>query len=209
MEPGTHWEQVYATKAADSVSWFQHSAGLSLRLIAGAAPGMNAAIIDVGGGASALVDGLLSSGFGDVTVADLSASALEVSKARLGADAGRPAWIAGDILTLELPRHRFDIWHDRAVFHFLTDEADRRTYVAQVRRALKPGGHVVIATFAQDGPLQCSGLPVRRYGAEELAAEFGAPFTLVSHERETHVTPGGGTQSFVYCLFRMDHDEAG
>lgn len=208
MQAGTHWEDVYAAKPADSVSWFQTSAERSLRLISEAAAGKDAAIIDVGGGASTLIDGLLASGFDDVTVVDLSRSGLEVSKARLGAAANRPTWIAGDILSLDLPRHRFDIWHDRAVFHFLIDEADRRTYLGQVRRALRPGGHVVIATFAEDGPLRCSGLPVRRYSAGELAAEFGAPFTPVSHEHETHVTPGGGSQAFVYCLFRLEPDEA-
>ena len=208
MQAGTHWEDVYAAKPADSVSWFQPSADRSLRLIGEVAAGRNAAIIDVGGGASRLVDGLLASGFDDVTVVDLSRSALEVSKARLGAGASRPTWLAGDILALELPRHRFDIWHDRAVFHFLIDEADRRAYLRQVRHALKPGGHVVIATFAQDGPERCSGLPVRRYSAGELAAEFGAPFTLVTHEHETHVTPGGGSQAFVYCLFRLEPGEA-
>lgn len=208
MQTGTHWEDVYASRPADSVSWYQPCAERSLRLIGAAAAGQNAAIIDVGGGASTLIDGLLASGFDDVTVVDLSASALGASKARLGARAGRPTWIAGDILSLDLPAHRFDIWHDRAVFHFLTDEADRRAYLHQARRALRPGGHVVIATFAEDGPARCSGLPVRRYSAGELAAEFGEPFTLVSHEHETHVTPGGGSQAFVYCLFRLEPGEA-
>ncbi len=208
MQAGTHWEEVYAAKPANSVSWFQPSAERSLRLISEAAAGKDAAIIDVGGGASTLIDGLLASGFDDVTVVDLSRSALEVSKARLGDRASRPAWIAGDILSLDSPPHRFDIWHDRAVFHFLINDVDRRAYLGKVRHALKPGGHVVIATFDEDGPQRCSGLPVRRYSAGELAAEFGAPFTLVRHEHETHVTPGGGSQAFVYCLFRLEPDEA-
>lgn len=202
MPSKDHWERVYATKQADAVSWFQEHAAQSLRLIRGTGVACSADIIDVGGGASTLVDDLLSNGYTALTVLDLSGAALASAKARLGQEARRVRWLEGDITQVSLPIHAFDLWHDRAVFHFLTSEEDRRAYVETVLRSVKPGGHVIVATFAEDGPLECSGLPVMRYGPTELHAEFGAPFALVKHEREEHHTPFGTVQKFVYCYCR-------
>jgi 2-polyprenyl-3-methyl-5-hydroxy-6-metoxy-1,4-benzoquinol methylase len=196
-----HWEGVYRNKATDEVSWFQPHAASSLRLIEGCAD-RDAHIIDVGGGASVLVDGLLDAGYRHLTVLDLAESALAVCRTRLGARAQSVEWIAGDITQVELPAARYDVWHDRAVFHFLTDPADRARYVAQVLKCVKPGGHVIVATFGPGGPLQCSGLEVVRYAPEALHAEFGAPFRLLRHETEIHNTPAGKEQEFVYCYCR-------
>ncbi|MFN3715737.1 MAG: class I SAM-dependent methyltransferase [Thiobacillus sp.] len=193
-----HWESIYRTKAADAVSWFQPHAVSSLRLIERCA-GLAAQVIDVGGGASVLVDDLLDAGYRHVTVLDLAESALAVSRARLGERAGRVEWVAGDITRVALPAARYDVWHDRAVFHFLTDHADRARYVAQVLRAVKPGGHVIVAAFGPGGPLQCSGLDVVRYDPGALHAQFGAPFRLLGHATEIHHTPAGKDQEFVYC----------
>ena len=202
MPSKDHWERVYSTKPTDAVSWFQAHAEHSVRLIRGTGVARSAALIDVGGGASTLVDDLLADGYGAITVLDLSAAALAAAKTRLGAAAQKVNWLEGDITKIALPPHAFDVWHDRAVFHFLTDKGDRQAYVEAVLHAVKPGGHVIVATFAEDGPLQCSGLPVMRYGPTELHAEFGAPFALVQHEREAHRTPFGTLQSFVYCYCR-------
>lgn len=196
-----HWEDVYTSKAPHSVSWFQPQAETSLRLIKQAA-GTDAAIIDVGGGASTLVDGLLDAGYRHLSVLDLAGSALAAARARLGARAAGIEWIEANILEAHLPAATYDVWHDRAVFHFLTDPAARAAYVRQVLHALRPGGHVIVASFAEDGPEKCSGLPVMRYRPDALHAEFGAPFTLLQHERETHLTPAGGSQQFVYCFCR-------
>ena len=202
MQPKEHWERVYASKATDAVSWFQEHAEQSLRLIRGTGVPLSGSIIDVGGGASTLVDDLLRDGYSAISVLDLSAAALAAARLRLGVRADAVQWIEADITQAELPLHGYDIWHDRAVFHFLTDGAARQAYVDAVLRAVKPGGHVIVATFAEDGPTQCSGLPVMRYTADELHAEFGAPFTLLAHEREEHRTPNGVVQSFVYCYCR-------
>jgi SAM-dependent methyltransferase len=202
MPAKDHWEHVYATKPSDTVSWFQPHAEQSLRLIRETGVPRDAALIDVGGGASTLVDDLLANGYSALTVLDLSAAALAAAQARLGASARSVRWLEADITRAALPVHAFDVWHDRAVFHFLTDPADRAAYVQAVLRSVKPGGHVIVATFAEDGPLQCSGLPVMRYGASALHAEFGAPFELLAHERESHQTPFGTAQSFVYCYCR-------
>lgn len=204
MTTKNHWEQVYTGKPADAVSWFQPHACQSLRLIQGAGLPRTAAIIDVGGGASTLVDDLLADGCSQLSVLDLSAAALAAVQQRLGAAANRVRWIEGDITRVALPRHAYDLWHDRAVFHFLTTPAQRHAYVAAVLHAVKPGGHVIVATFAEDGPTECSGLPVMRYDADALHAEFGAPFTLLAHEREEHHTPSGSTQKFIYCYCRKE-----
>ncbi len=202
MDSKQHWEQVYATKSSDSVSWFQEHADQSLRLIHNTGLGTNTAIIDVGGGASNLVDDLVAEGYTDLTVLDLSSAALGVAKQRLGKQADAVHWMEGDITRAEFPKHRFDIWHDRAVFHFLTDPTDRHAYVERVMQAVRPGGHVIVATFAADGPEKCSGLPVMRYQPEGLHAEFGDAFLLVSHKKELHHTPFGTDQQFVYCYCR-------
>ncbi|MDD2880987.1 MAG: class I SAM-dependent methyltransferase [Rhodoferax sp.] len=199
QNPKEHWEKVYQTKQPDAVSWFQEHATRSLELIRSVGTSLNANVIDVGGGASTLVDDLLRNGFENVSVLDLSASALEVARKRLGTEGSGVTWIAGDICTVNLPDHAYDIWHDRAVFHFLTDPADRASYVQQVMKSVKPGGHVIVATFAPDGPEQCSGLPVARYAPGELHQEFGPSFELLEHMSEEHKTPWGSVQHFVYC----------
>ncbi|AAZ96110.1 conserved hypothetical protein [Thiobacillus denitrificans ATCC 25259] len=196
-----HWEGVYRDKAADQVSWFQPSATSSYRLVTeGAKP--DARIIDVGAGASVLVDELLDAGYRNLTVLDLAEAALDVSRARLGPRGDAVEWIAADITEAALPQAYYDVWHDRAVFHFLTDPADRARYVAQVLRSVKPGGRVIVAAFGAGGPLQCSGLDVVRYAPQSLHAEFGAPFQLLGHETEIHHTPTGRDQEFVYCYCR-------
>lgn len=206
MQLKNHWEHVYETKSVDAVSWFQPHAEQSLRLIHQTELPKTASIIDVGGGASTLVDDLLDDGFRSVTLLDLSGAALTAAKARLGDRAASVTWLEADITQVVLPRNAFDIWHDRAVFHFLTDDRDRQAYVAAVMRAVKPGGYVIVATFAEDGPLECSGLPVVRYSPKALHAEFGAPFNLVKHEREEHHTPSGKVQRFIYCYCRKEAD---
>ncbi|MEY3755708.1 MAG: hypothetical protein RLY27_2328 [Pseudomonadota bacterium] len=202
MDSKQHWNQIYTTKASDNVSWFQEHSRQSLELIHNTGLGNNAAIIDVGGGASKLVDALTEKGYRDLTVLDLSSAALDVAKQRLGRNAEHISWMVGDITNVELPSYRFDIWHDRAVFHFLTDPADRQAYVEQVVRSVRPDGHVIISTFAEDGPEKCSGLPVVRYKPETLQSIFGDNFTLVHHQKEAHNTPFGTVQQFVYCYFR-------
>jgi len=202
MQSRDHWEKVYTTKAADAVSWFQPHAHVSLELIKATGAAHDAAIIDVGGGASTLVDDLLANGYTDLTVLDLSAAALAAARSRLGARAADVKWIAADITRADLPANRYDIWHDRAVFHFLTAAEERAAYVQAVFRAVKPGGHVIVASFAEDGPEQCSGLPVMRYRADQLHDEFGAAFTLLRHQKEAHHTPSGTVQQFVYCCCR-------
>jgi len=207
MDRHEHWETVYRTKGPDQVSWFQAEARLSRELISRAAPNRDAAIIDIGAGASTLVDGLLGAGYHQLTVVDISAAALELAKARLGAAAAPVTWQAADVLAAEFPAQRFDVWHDRAVFHFLTDPADRARYVAQVRHAVRPGGIVLVATFAEDGPLKCSGLEVARYAPDALHAEFGEGFALMESHRELHTTPSGATQAFTYCVCRVTQPE--
>jgi SAM-dependent methyltransferase len=205
MKTKEHWEGVYRSRADTEVSWFQEHAGLSLKLIHDMDVAADAAIIDVGGGASTLVDDLLRDGYRRITVLDLSGAALAAARSRLGAMAERVQWLEADILRAELPEHAYDVWHDRAVFHFLTRVEDRRAYVQQVLRAVRPGGLVIVATFAEDGPTQCSGLPVMRYAPAELHAEFGEPFDPLGHERESHQTPSGKEQKFVYCFCRRVH----
>lgn len=202
MQPKMQWELVYATRPANAVSWFQAHADYSLRFIGATGVPHDASIIDVGGGASTLVDDLLEGGYTNLSVLDISALALAAARERLGARAQTIRWIEADITSTELPRHNIDVWHDRAVFHFLTQPEDRMTYVSEVLHAVKAGGHLIIATFAEDGPVQCSGLPVVRYSPEELHAEFGEAFSLLRCERESHVTPSGVVQHFVYCHFR-------
>ncbi len=202
MQHKDHWEQVYSTKPTTGVSWFQEHATQSLRLISDASIPLSASILDVGGGASTLVDDLLAKGYQSLTVLDISSAALKAAQTRLGDNAKKIEWLVGDITSIELPDHAYDVWHDRAVFHFLTSPEQRQAYVDRVLRAVKPGGHIIVSTFAEDGPLQCSGLPVMRYSADGLHAEFGNPFELVRHEKEEHRMPSGGVQKFVYCYCR-------
>jgi ubiquinone/menaquinone biosynthesis C-methylase UbiE len=197
-----HWERIYATKQAQQVSWYLPRAARSLHLIRQIAEPRTTTIIDVGGGASTLVDDLLHEGYTSLTVLDVSPAALAEARERLGDEARNVTWLEADITQARLPEAAYDVWHDRAVFHFLTQAQQRQAYLATLVRALRPGGHVVIATFAEDGPEQCSGLPVVRYSPAHLKAELGDAFTLVQYEREEHHTPAGVAQRFIYCLFR-------
>jgi len=204
MDPRTHWETIYRTKDVHEVSWFQSEARRSVDLISKICPDRSAPIIDVGAGASVLVDNLLAAGYRNLSVLDLSEAALKISRDRLGADSAKVEWIVGDVLRFQFDEDAYAVWHDRAVFHFLTDSTDRQAYVEQVRRAVRPAGYVLVATFAEDGPEYCSGLPVVRYSAAGLHSEFGTDFQLVRSEHEGHHTPGGGEQSFLYCLCRRE-----
>lgn len=199
MNPENHWEQVYRTKAQDAVSWFRPHLERSLALIAKAAANPSLAVIDIGGGESTLVDDLIAAGYKDVSVLDISQVAVDVTRARLGVAGNTVTWWVDDITKAALPTARYDVWHDRAVFHFLTDEAQRQAYVDLVMRSVKPGGHVIVATFGPDGPTRCSGLDVVRYDTKGLHSEFGAAFQLVESATELHETPFGTTQQFLYC----------
>jgi SAM-dependent methyltransferase len=196
-----HWEAVYRAKGEAGVSWFQEEPRLSLGLIRSVAPARGGRVIDVGGGASVLVDRLLDHPFEEIAVLDISETALGMAKARLGERAGRVRWVVADV-TKAPGLGTFDIWHDRAVFHFLTDPAGRRSYVELARQTVHEGGHLIIATFADDGPKQCSDLDVCRYNASSLASELGDGFSLVWEAAETHTTPWGSSQAFFYGVFR-------
>ncbi|SRR6266700_3019182 len=196
-----HWEGVYTRKSEHEVSWFQENPAPSLELIAQVGATAASAVIDIGGGASRLVDNLLGRGFQDVTVLDLSEAALEAAKARLGTRAGQVHWIVADATVWE-PLRAYDIWHDRAAFHFLTEDRDRVAYVERLERGLKLGGYAIIATFALDGPERCSGLPVVRYDAASLGRTLGRAFQLVDTRRHAHATPWGSDQSFQFSVLR-------
>jgi SAM-dependent methyltransferase len=195
-----HWDRVYQTKDATGVSWYRPHLEQSIDLITRTGVRADASIIDVGGGASTLVDDLLVRGFRNVTVVDISEAALEVARRRLGPRAAGITWRVGDITTMELPADAYDLWHDRAVFHFLTDEGDRRAYIERVCCSVRDGGFVIVATFGPHGPEECSGLPVAHYSSEELHDAFGGAFRLLEHRIEIHHTPFGTEQEFVYCL---------
>lgn len=197
-----HWNRVYATRAATEVSWFQDEPAASLALIATAGIGRDDAIVDVGGGASLLADRLLDRGHSDITVLDIAETGLAVVRARLGAKGAGVAWTVQDVTAWQPPPGRFRLWHDRAVFHFLVDEADRRGYLRALDRGLQAGGFVILASFAPTGPERCSGLPVQRYSAETMQAVLGPGFQLLDERPQTHLTPAGGRQDFTWCLFR-------
>lgn len=196
-----HWNRVYQDKGSEAVSWYQAEPAPSLSALDrfGARP--TDAFIDVGGGASLLVDCLLDRGWSDLTVLDLAQSSLDAARLRLGERSGRIAWICADI-TNWTPRRSYDVWHDRAVFHFLTEPIQRSAYKAALAQGLVPGGLLIIATFALDGPEKCSGLPVQRYAAKGLHAELGESFELLDEWPEKHVTPWGDSQAFLWCVFR-------
>lgn len=202
MQSKEHWENVYNTKDVNEVSWFQEHAEISLGLICENEPNKQASIIDIGGGASTLVDDLLMNGYQHISVLDLSGAALEKAAGRLGEESRKVHWMEANVLETDFAVNSFDVWHDRAVFHFLTTEEDRIRYVQIVLHAVKPGGLVIVATFAEDGPLKCSGLPVMRYSANQLHGEFGNSFELLSSQKESHMTPNGKEQKFVYCFCR-------
>ena len=204
MTTKAHWESVYQTKAVDEVSWYRPHLEVSLRLIEQAALDSGRVVIDVGGGEATLVDDLVARGYSDITVLDISPAAIEVAKERLGPASASVHWITGDITAVELGAARYDVWHDRAVFHFLTSADDRAAYVRQVARAVKLGGHVIVATFGLGGPEKCSGLDVVRYDAENLHGEFGPKFRLLDSVTELHETPWGTPQEFMYCVCRVE-----
>lgn len=201
VDRAQHWEAVYASKPLTELSWYERDPVTSLRLIEEIASGSPVAVIDIGAGASSLVDHLLDHGFTDLTVLDLSGTALAGMRERLGERAWNVTFVQHDVLSWDVD-HQYDLWHDRAVFHFLTEETARRRYREVTERAIRVGGSLVLATFAEDGPTQCSGLPVARYSAQALAEEFSEHFSLLWQEREEHVTPGGIVQPFTWVVLR-------
>jgi ubiquinone/menaquinone biosynthesis C-methylase UbiE len=202
MDTKTHWETIYQTRPPTQVGWYQARPSLSLDFIQRLGLPQAASVIDVGGGASTLVDSLLEAGYSTLTVLDLSGTALDLARRRLGSKAHAVTWLEADVTQADLPADHFDLWHDRAVFHFLTEPEQRRRYVNQVERSVKRGGQVIVATFASDGPNRCSGLDVVQYTPLGLQAEFGSNFELLDSARETHHTPSGTEQKFVYCYCR-------
>jgi SAM-dependent methyltransferase len=196
-----YWENVYTTKGEKEVSWYQESPAPSLELIALAALSREASIIDIGGGASLLVDALVDRNVRRITVLDLSAAALDAAKQRLDDKAANVRGEIADVTKWE-PSQTYDLWHDRAAFHFLTDPTDQSAYVDRLKRALKPGGYVIIGTFALDGPERCSGLPIVRHDTASLSALLGADFKLIDARRHDHATPWGALQRFQFCSFR-------
>jgi SAM-dependent methyltransferase len=202
VDPKTHWNEVYSSRKSDELSWYQREPLQSLMLFAEAGLDPESSIVDIGGGDSTLVDALLERGFRRVTVLDISGAALDRARARLGARAADVTWIEADVTRADLPVNAYDAWHDRAVFHFLVDPKDRERYVLAARHALRSRAILIIATFASDGPPQCSGLTVARYDADGLALEFGAAFELLRSIREVHRTPTGSEQHFTYALLR-------
>ena len=201
LDRKAHWERVYSTKGEVEVSWYQDEPRLSLELIRAVVPATGGRIIDVGGGTSVLVDRLLELPFEAIAVLDISETALGKARLRLGERARRVRWLSADVTDVD-DLGTFDIWHDRAVFHFLTDVSDRKRYVELARRTVPEGGHLIVASFADDGPKRCSNLDVCRYDAESMAAELGEGFSLVREARETHTTPWGSSQAFFYGVFR-------
>ncbi len=205
MNRQAHWEKVYSSKSPSQVSWFRPHLQTSLALIERAAANRSASIIDVGAGASTLVDDLLARGYRGITVLDISQRALDVAKDRLGEAAKSIRWLRADVTQGGFPQHSYDVWHDRAVFHFLTQPEERLAYVRNVASAVKPGGHVIVSTFGPEGPGKCSGLEVVRYEADSLHREFGIRFRLVESTKELHHTPFGTTQQFLYCYCTLTH----
>jgi 2-polyprenyl-3-methyl-5-hydroxy-6-metoxy-1,4-benzoquinol methylase len=201
MDKKAHWEQVYGSKAPDAVSWYAPHLETSLKLIHQAKVNKNAAIIDIGGGESTLVDDLITEGYQNISVLDISQKAIDVSKERIGNPANKVDWHCSDITQATLPQNYFDVWHDRAVFHFLTEEAQRVKYVEQVKRSVKKGGHVIMSTFGPKGPEKCSELDVVRYDTENLHEQLGNSFEMISNSIEIHRTPTNISQQFIYCLF--------
>ncbi|MCU1260172.1 MAG: Methyltransferase type 12 [Bryobacterales bacterium] len=199
MDTQAHWERVFGAKAPDEVSWFRPHLETSLCLIELVAGDSSSRVIDVGGGESTLVDDLVARGYRNITVLDISSVAIDYTKNRLGSASEQVQWLVADVTEAELPPNTYDVWHDRAVFHFLTEPAQRLAYVRQVALAVKPGGHVIVAAFGPEGPNKCSGLDAVRYDADSLHAEFGVRFRLMESSKELHRTPFGTTQQFLYC----------
>jgi 2-polyprenyl-3-methyl-5-hydroxy-6-metoxy-1,4-benzoquinol methylase len=204
MSVKSHWEKIYNTKTPDRVSWYRPHLETSLALIERTAAGYSASIIDVGGGESTLVDDLLARSYENITILDVSQTAIDVTKNRLGSAAEQIHWLLADITEAQLEPRTYDVWHDRAVFHFLTTSEHRAAYVRQVGHAVKPGGHVIVSTFGPEGPTKCSGLDVIRYDAESLHDQFGVRFRLLASSKELHRTPFGTTQQFLFCYCKVE-----
>jgi len=204
MNVQTHWEKIYREKRPDAVSWYRPHLERSIELIEKAASGHFAAILDVGGGESTLVDDLVARGYQNISVLDVSQTAIDVTRRRLGTASERVQWLTTDIANADFAANTYDVWHDRAVFHFLTTIGQRLAYVRQVAKAVKSGGHVLVSTFGPEGPTKCSGLDVVRYDTDSLHAEFGRQFRLLESFKEQHLTPFGTTQQFLYCLCRLE-----
>lgn len=204
MDTQAHWERIYTEKAPDAVSWYRPHLETSLALVEQAAVDSSASIIDVGGGESTLVDDLLAREYGNVTVLDVSQTAIDATRGRLGRASERVRWLVADVTKTDLEPSAYDVWHDRAVFHFLTAKNDRAAYIGQVVRSVKLGGQVILSTFGPEGPTKCSGLEVVRYSAESLHKEFGMQFQLLGSLKELHHTPFGTTQQFLYCYCRVE-----
>jgi 2-polyprenyl-3-methyl-5-hydroxy-6-metoxy-1,4-benzoquinol methylase len=204
VDPKTHWDKVYAGKAPETVSWYRPHLETSLALIERAATRYSASIMDVGGGESTLVDDIVARGYENITVLDVSQTAIDVTKKRLGLAADQVHWLVADVTDAQLERGAYHVWHDRAVFHFLTASKDRAAYVRQVAHAVKPGGHVIVSTFGPEGPTKCSGLDVIRYDAESLHDQFGVRFRLLESSKELHRTPFGAAQQFLFCYCKVE-----
>jgi SAM-dependent methyltransferase len=204
MDAQRHWENIYGKKAADAVSWYRAHLETSLELIKRAAPEYSASIIDIGGGESTLVDDLLARGYRKISVLDISQTAVDANKKRLGPASEHIHWLVADITKTRLKSCAYDVWHDRAVFHFLTSPEERLAYVRQAANAVRPGGHVILSTFGPEGPTKCAGLDVVRYDAKSLHREFGVRFRLLGHSKELHRTPFDTIQQFLYCFCRVE-----
>lgn len=202
MKPKEHWENIYAGKSSSEVSWYKPHLDPSLSLVSKMGLSPTSRIIDVGAGTSTLVDDLLDQKFSEITILDISEKALDISKKRLGQKASQVTWIGTDITSAKLPMNHYDLWHDRAVFHFLTHSDDRAKYIETIKSSLKVGGNLILATFNLNGPLKCSGLDVVRYSPQTLSNELGKVFKLIESFDETHQTPFKTVQSFVYCWFK-------
>jgi len=204
MNVASHWDSVFRTKTPDELSWHRPHLDLSVELIQRFAPSRSASIIDVGAGESTLVDDLLALNYERLTVLDIASAAIEESQKRLKTIADRVHWLIGDVTEVALSTGPFDVWHDRAVFHFLVDAEQRRKYVRAVLNTVRPGGYVIVSTFGPQGPRKCSGLQVMRYDAESLHGEFGKQFRIEESTVEIHQTPWGADQQFVYCCCRVE-----
>jgi SAM-dependent methyltransferase len=204
MSRREHWEQVYSGKPPDRLGWYKPRLQTSLTWIDAMKLGPDAPIIDVGAGASTLVDDLLGRGHSHITLLDIAAPALDLIKARLGERGEDLTWLCGDVTDVELPADAYLLWHDRAVFHFLTEPADRARYLENLSRSLRPGGHVILGTFAPEAPPMCSGLPVQRYDLDLLQETLGDNYRCLRNQNELHVTPGGVEQMYLYCQFRRE-----
>ena len=202
MSKKDHWEQVYKTRSIDRVGWYKSHLQTSLTWIKELDLAKDDPVIDVGGGASTLVDDLLESGFKSISVLDISDEALSLVKERLGKKKDLITWLTGDVTTFDFQPNSYELWHDRAVFHFLTTHEQQQKYRDNLLKALKAGGNLVVGTFAPEAPPMCSGLPIQRYSAEQLENTLGIEFKLKRHHKEMHITPGGVEQMYLYCLFR-------